>query len=100
LLSFFSQANKNHSSCGVLTSAAVEEEFAGIYDQSELTTCNTKSLTDTKNYCNTTPYYDANNNADGVVVFVYTDCTSGIPLKTGQDSAYNYPGVSSQEMPA
>jgi hypothetical protein len=86
----------NDRSCGVLTEAAEETTSAGYYDDIPLTTCNTKKLTDNKNYCNTTPYYDSNNHADGQVVFVYADCVTGKPLKTGQDSAYNYPGVSAQ----
>ncbi|TVY64332.1 hypothetical protein LSUE1_G007533 [Lachnellula suecica] len=88
------------TSCGVLTEAAETTTGAGYYDTSELTTCNTKKLTDQTNYCNTTPYYDANNKADGVVVFVYANCDTGTPLTTGQDAAYNYPGVSAQSAPA
>ncbi|TVY34561.1 hypothetical protein LOCC1_G007816 [Lachnellula occidentalis] len=87
-------------SCGVLSEAATSTMGAGYYGTSTLTTCDTSSITDTQHYCNTTPYYDENNHADGVVVFVYADCTTGIPSKTGQAAAYNYPGVSSQEAPA
>ncbi|TVY57061.1 hypothetical protein LCER1_G001922 [Lachnellula cervina] len=87
-------------SCGILTQAEEETTGAGYYGTSTLTTCNTKKLSDTKGYCNTTPYYDDNKHADGRVVFVYADCETEIPLKTGQDPAYNYPGVSSQEKPA
>ena len=82
------------SSCGTLTTAAQGETPAGQYDQDESPYCEKNSLSNTPNYCNTTPYKDSNGHADGKVVFVYTNCATNAVLKTGQDPAYWYPGVS------
>ena len=62
--------------------------------ENEAPYCDNSKLSDTPNWCNTTPYKDANGHADGKVLFVYTDCNTNAVLKTGQDAAYNYPGVS------
>lgn len=86
--------NRRGSSCGTLTTALTKEQPAGYYSNDYVQYCDKKQLSDTANYCNTTPYQDDNGHASGKVTFVYTDCKTSTPLKTGQDEAYDFPGVS------
>ncbi|PQE15645.1 Cerebellar degeneration-related antigen protein [Rutstroemia sp. NJR-2017a BBW] len=82
------------TSCGTLTTSPTGEIAAGYYMENEAPYCTKKSYTDTGNWCNTTPYKDANGHAEGKVLFVLTDCKTNAVLTTGQDPAYEYPGVS------
>jgi len=57
--------------------------------------CNMADLTDTPNWCSTTPYQDENGHAVGEVLFVWVDCKTNAVLPLSQQPpAYQYPGVS------
>ena len=87
--------NRRSRSCGTLTSAPVLALGSGKVD---IPYCGKQPLTDTPNYCNTTPY-QVNGHADGVVTFVFTDCTTNKVLPMSyQDPAYAQPGVSTGPM--
>ncbi|PQE28506.1 Zinc-finger double domain-containing protein [Rutstroemia sp. NJR-2017a WRK4] len=83
------------TSCGTLTSTPEGSEVSGFSEPvTSFSTCTKKNYKDTPNWCNPAPYKDANGHAEGKVVFVYTDCKTNGVLKTGQDPAYEFPGVS------
>ena len=89
------------SSCGTLTTSAKGEiPEPGEFTESTAITCDKSKLSDTANYCNTTPYTDSNGHADGKVVFVLTDCATDVALPNGQDDAYWFPGVATGPKPS
>jgi hypothetical protein len=87
------QTDSLYRSCGTLTNGGIETTGHDLQTQE----C-TKSYTDTPNYCNTTPYKDANGFTDGKTVFVKVDCVTNeiLPL-ADQDEAYQAPGVSTAQ---
>ncbi|TGO64028.1 hypothetical protein BCON_0009g00370 [Botryotinia convoluta] len=80
------------TSCGTLTTAPTGYTPSGFSNPWPY--CSKSGYKDTGNWCNTTPYKDSNGHAEGKVLFVLTDCKTNGVLKTGQDPAYEYPGVS------
>ena len=56
--------------------------------------CDQSTYTSNDNACNNTPYTDSDGKADGVDVFVLTNCddNSKLPLSQ-QDARYAQPGV-------
>jgi hypothetical protein len=85
-------ANRWFRSCGTFTTAPVLYQPSG---KNVVPSCGKDQLKDTPNWCNTTPYVNSQGHADGLVTFIFTDCTTNKPLPMSyQNGAYAYPGVS------
>ncbi|RDL36825.1 uncharacterized protein BP5553_06177 [Venustampulla echinocandica] len=76
--------------CGVMTSSKQLSSGANPINPAR---CEMKNFKDTKDYCVSFPFKDKKGFADGEIVFVYVDCETQKPKTTGQDNAYNWPGV-------
>ncbi|KAI1846623.1 hypothetical protein JX266_007196 [Neoarthrinium moseri] len=87
-------------SCGTLTTAQQKTAGDPFCNQancaSQNKVCEKDKLTTSENFCQSTPI-TVDGKSIGKVIYVKTDCDSGQALQDGQDEAYYFPGVSTDE---
>ncbi|KAM0804461.1 hypothetical protein BDR22DRAFT_885714 [Usnea florida] len=83
------------TSCGTTSTTPIQIRNGLHYDPQ---TCTTSKYTTNDNTCNNTPYTDSDGKADGVDVFVLTNCADNSRLRLSQqDPRYAQAGVAKSD---